>query len=125
MRERYYKTTTDSSLTMDQKLEIIEGVRRGVVSLKSKMIDLPEFDDPIDFRKLPYFFKVFNHNSQLVDIWTDLTLGELQPRSLFKNERLATIGMKARQISRTTNAPFDKVYDDYCAMMSKFITPYL
>ncbi len=125
MRERYYKTTTDSSLTMNQKLQIIEGIKRGVVSLKSKLIELPEFDTPIDLSKVPIYFKIFDHNSKLLGVWTDLMLGNLQPRSLFKNERLAEIRLKSRHISEETNVPFDQVYDDFCSMMPDFITPYI
>ncbi len=124
-RERFYKTTTDSSLTMNQKLKIIEGIKRGVASLKSKMIELPEFDTPIDLSKVPLYFKIFDHNSKLLSVWADLTMGNNQPRSLFKNERLAEIRLKSRHISKETNIPFDQVYDDFCSMMSDFITPYI
>jgi hypothetical protein len=125
MRERYYKTTTDSSLTMNQKLQIIEGIKRGVVSLKSKMIDLPELDTPIDLCKVPAYFKIFDHNSKLLGVWTDLTMGNSQPKSLFRKERLAAIWNRSRQISITTNASFDEIYDDFVEMMSGYFNPFI
>jgi hypothetical protein len=125
MRERYYKITTDSSLTMNQKLQIIEGIKRGVVSIKSKLIELPEIDTPIDLSKVPFYFKIFDHNSKLLGVWTDLTMGNSQPKNLFRNDRLAAIWNRSRQISITTNASFDEIYDDFVEMMSDYLSSFI
>jgi hypothetical protein len=125
MRERYYKTTTDSSLTMNQKLQIIEGIKRGVVSLKSKMIDLPELDTPIDLCKVPAYFKIFDHNSKLLGVWTDLTMGNSQPKSLFRKERLAEIWGKCVLIGSKTGVSANEVFDDFVEMMSGYFNPFI
>ncbi len=124
-RERYYKTTTDSTLTMDQKLEIIEGIRRGVASLKSKMIELPEIDVPLDLSKIPLFFKIFDHNSKFLSVWTDLTMGNMQPKNLFRKEREREIWERSVSISKKTGVPVSVVFDDYSEMMSSFLSPFV
>jgi hypothetical protein len=117
-RERYYNTKTDSTLTMNQKLLIIEGITRGTMSLKSQLIERPDLDEPIDLNKFDYYMEIFKHNSRLLRVWGDLTMGHSQPKFLFRNERLAQIRAKSVLISSKTGVSVDEIYDDFVEIMS-------
>lgn len=119
-REPFYKTIPDSTLTKQQKLEIVKAVKRGVAVMRSRLIELPETVLPT-LENAGIFTQTYRYNRRFLNVWANLTMGDIQPKFVFRTERLLEIYTLSLEIAEETGEPPENIESDLLQMMKHFI----
>jgi hypothetical protein len=118
-RENYYKTTTDHSLTKEQKLEIIEAVQRGVGHIKSQLLKIPTGPRIVLTNDI---LNMIIHNIRLVEIHRNLTKGYTEPKELFNRTRNNDINLLSKKISEETGVNQELIKDELFELLSDYVS---
>ena len=116
----YFKHSTRSLLTEQEKQQIIAAVDRTVRYL-SNQSSISRFEDRtsangrIEMRNLRDSMKYF---SRLVS----LVKGSTQPRHLYRRERRLEIALEAVKISTKTGADFSEVFHLFTLRMDRYVS---
>ncbi len=119
IKNDYFKHTTRTLLTEEQKSQTIEAIERGCQHL-SYMSRQYKFEE-ISLKNCHQLIYSSRRKMVYLSRWVNLIKGHTQPKYLYRRRRRAEIINRAYSIARETGADFEKVKQEFFALMPEYV----
>lgn len=119
LKNEYFKHTTRTLLTEDQKRKTIEAVERGSQYL-SNILQRYKIED-VNLENGYQFLYMARRRMVYLSRWTNLIKGYTQPKYLYRRRRRDEIAHRAFLIAKDTGADYAEVKEHFFALMPEYV----
>lgn len=119
LKNDYFKHTTRTLLTEEQKRETIEAIERGCRYLRDKMREYKI--EEVSLENGYQFLYTSRRKMVYLSRWGNLIKGYTQPKYLYRHRRRAEISYHAFLIARDTGAAYEEVRGKFFALMPEYV----
>ncbi len=119
VKNDYFKHTTRTLLTEEQKLETIKAIERGCQHL-SYMSQQYKFEE-ISLKNCHRLIYSSPRKMIYLNRWGNLIKGYTQPKYLYRHRRRTEISHRALLIATDTGADFQEVKEKFFALMPEYV----
>lgn len=119
VKNDYFKHTTRTLLTEEQKRETIEAIEHGCRYLSSRIQEYKI--EGVSLKDGYQCFYPLNKRTKYLSRWGNFIKGYTQPKYLYRRRRRAEISIRARSISKDTGADFEEVKEMFFALMPEYV----
>ena len=119
IKNDYFKHTTRTLLTEEQKRETIEAIERGCQYLGQMMNQYKV--EKINLKNGYKIIRSMPKRMVYLSRWVNLIKGYTQPKHLYRHRRRAEISHRAFLIARDTGADFEEVKEKFFALMPEYV----
>ncbi len=119
VKNDYFKHTTRTLLTEEQKRETIEAIERGCHYLSNRMKDYKI--EEISLKNCHRLIYSSHRKMIYLSRWGNLIKGYTQSKYLYRHRRRTEISTRALLIARDTGADFQEVKEKFFALMPEYV----
>ena len=119
VKNDYFKHTTRTLLTEQQKRETIKAIERGCRYLSNRMQEYK-----IEEVSLKNGYQIiYSSRRKMIYLsrWVNLVKGYTQPKHLYRHRRRSEISHRAFLIARDTGANFEEVKEQFFELMPEYV----
>ncbi len=119
IKNDYFKHTTRTLLTEEQKRETIEAIERGCQYLGNRMQEYKI--EEVSLKNGYRIIRSMPKRRIYLSRWVNLIKGYSQPKYLYRHRRREEISHRAFLIARDTGADFEEVKEKFFALMPEYV----
>jgi hypothetical protein len=119
LKNDYFKHSTRSLLTEEQKMDMIEASLKALDGLEKTDSYRETLSISANGRTIKH---ITTRMAQNLSKRITLIKGQSQCRHLYRRRRRNEVWLEASRISRETGAPLDEVYEAFLQLMDKFVS---